>query len=222
MSALLEALFASLLKDENKNLRKKKEKAAAATLRSKSEIETREDDVIKVEDDEEEEIIKVNDKGKCNMRIFKVNMEHSRINRGRKSLEQAVNLQKLPVIQVMTRMMTMTMAMMMVMTMIMTMTMTMTMIMTMAVQEELSVGKKLNTNGDKDDQSGGAVGPAASTVRGSINSDLRDSMSSIQGPIIKSLDLGSTDSSWIDAAGTMTDSGEEEEVNQCNCRKRQL
>ena len=160
------------------------------------------------------------------MRIFKVNMEHSRINRGRKSLEQAVNLQKLPVIQVMTRMMTsmmtMTMDMMMVMTMIMTMTMTMTMIMTMTVQEELSVGKKLNTNGDKDDQSGGAVGPAASTVRGSINSDLRDSMSSIQGPIIKSLDLGSTDSSWMDAAGTMTDSGEEEEVNQCNCRKRQL
>ena len=99
----------------------------------------------------------------------------------------------------------------------------MTMIMTMTVQEELSVGKKLNTNGDKDDQSGGAVGPpAASTVRGSINSDLRDSMSSIQGPIIKSLDLGSTDSSWMDAAGTMTDSGEEEEVNQCNCRKRQL
>ena len=60
MSALLEALFASLLKDENKNLRKKKEKAAAATPRSKSEIETREDDVTKVEDDEEEEIIKVN------------------------------------------------------------------------------------------------------------------------------------------------------------------
>ena len=121
-------------------------------------------------------------------------MEHSRINRGRKSLEQAVNLQKLPVIQVMT------------MTMMMTMTLTMT------VQEELSVGKKWNTNGDKDDQSAG--GPPASRVRGSINSDLRDSMSSIQGPIIKSLDLGSTDSSWMDAAGTMTDSEEEEDLTK--------
>ena len=119
-------------------------------------------------------------------------MEHSRINRGRKSLEQAVNLQKLPVIQVMT--------------------MTIAMMMTMTVQEELSVGKKWNTNGDKDDQSAG--GPPASTVRGSINSDLRDSMSSIQGRIIKSLDLGSTDSSWMDAAGTMTDSEEEEDLTK--------
>ena len=121
-------------------------------------------------------------------------MEHSRINRGRKSLEQAVNLQKLPVIQVMT----MTMAMMMTMTL------------TMTVQEELSVGKKWNTNGDKDDQSAGE--PPASDVQGSINSDLRDSMSSIEGPIVKSLDLGSTDSSWMDAAGTMTDSEEEEDL----------
>ena len=61
VSALLEALFASLLKDENKSLRKKKEKAAAAASRSKSEkrIEDR-DDIVKVEDEEEEEeIIKV-------------------------------------------------------------------------------------------------------------------------------------------------------------------
>ena len=82
----------------------------------------------------------------------------------------------------------------------------------MTVQEELSLGKKWNTNGDKDDQSAGR--PPASTVRGSINSDLRDSMSSIQGPIIKSLDLGSTDSSWMDAAGTMTDSEEEEDLTK--------
>ena len=143
-------------------------------------------------------------------------MEHSRINRGRKSLEQAVNLQKLPVIQVMT----MTMAMMMTMTL------------TMTVQEELSVGKKWNTNGDKDDQSGGA--PAASTVRGSINSDLADPMSSrVQGPIIKSLDqlqtsssiksldLGSTDSSWMDAAGTITDSEEEDDISKEVCAIKQ-
>ena len=95
----------------------------------------------------------------------------------------------------------------------------------MNVQEEFGVGKKLNTNGDKDDQSGRATGPAASTVRGSINSDLRDSMSSIQGPIIKSLDLGSTDSSWMDAAGTISDSEEDgedmrKEVDECNWRKR--
>ena len=56
-------MFASLLKDENKSLRKKKEKTAAAASRSKCEmrIETREDDqddMVKVEDDEEE-IIKV-------------------------------------------------------------------------------------------------------------------------------------------------------------------
>ena len=92
----------------------------------------------------------------------------------------------------------------------------------MTVQEELSLGKKWNTNGDKDDQSAGR--PPASTVRGSINSDLRDSISSIQGPIIKSmdlqgptiksLDLGSTDSSWMDAAGTMTDSEEEEDLSK--------
>ena len=72
VSALLEALFASLLKDENKNLQKKKEKAAAAaTPRSKSEIETQEDDVVKVEDDEEEEIIKVNDDQRYNVNFIK-------------------------------------------------------------------------------------------------------------------------------------------------------
>ena len=149
-------------------------------------------------------------------------MEHSRINRGRKSLEQAVNLQKLPVIQVIVITMTMTVTVMMAMTMTMTMT----------VQEELSVGKKWNTNGDKDDQSGGA--PAASTVRGSINSDLGDPMSSrVQGLIIKSLDqlqtsssiksldLGSTDSSWMDAAGTITDSEEEDDISKEVCAIKQ-
>ena len=58
VSVLLEALFASLLKDENKDLKKKKEKA----LRSKSENKSPEDrdDIIKVEEeDEEEEIVKV-------------------------------------------------------------------------------------------------------------------------------------------------------------------
>ena len=91
----------------------------------------------------------------------------------------------------------------------------------MTIQEELSgCGKKLNTNGDKDDQSGRST---ESNVRGSINSG--DSMSSAQGPIvikelqegstsIKSLDLGSTDSSWMDAMGTLTDSEGEEEIKE--------
>ena len=89
----------------------------------------------------------------------------------------------------------------------------------MTIQEELSgCGKKLNTNGDKDDQS---VRSTESNVRGSINPD--DSMSSAQGPIvikelqetsIKSLDLGSTDSSWMDAMGTLTDSEGEEEMKE--------
>ena len=91
----------------------------------------------------------------------------------------------------------------------------------MTIQEELSgCGKKLNTNGDKDDQSGRST---ESNVRGSINPD--DSMSSAQGPIvikelqegstsIKSLDLGSTDSSWMDAMGTLTDSEGEEEIKE--------
>ena len=91
----------------------------------------------------------------------------------------------------------------------------------MTIQEELSgCGKKLNTNGDKDDQSGRST---ESNVRGSINSG--DSMSSAQGPIvikelqegstsIKSLDLGSTDSSWMDAMATLTDSEGEEEMKE--------
>ena len=91
----------------------------------------------------------------------------------------------------------------------------------MTIQEELSgCGKKLNTNGDKDDQSGRST---ESNVRGSINPD--DSMSSAQGPIvikelqegqtsIKSLDLGSTDSSWMDAMATLTDSEGEEEIKE--------
>ena len=89
----------------------------------------------------------------------------------------------------------------------------------MTIQEELSgCGKKLNTNGDKDDQSGRST---ESNVRGSINPG--DSMSSAQGPIvikelqetsIKSLDLGSTDSSWMDAMGTLTDSEGEEEIKE--------
>ena len=89
----------------------------------------------------------------------------------------------------------------------------------MTIQEELSgCGKKLNTNGDKDDQSGRST---ESNVRGSINPD--DSMASAQGPIvikelqetsIKSLDLGSTDSSWMDAMGALTDSEGEEEIKE--------
>ena len=91
----------------------------------------------------------------------------------------------------------------------------------MTIQEELSgCGKKLNTNGDKDDQSGRST---ESNVRGSINPD--DSMSSAQGPIvikelqegstsIKSLDLGSPDSSWMDAMATLTDSEGEEEIKE--------
>ena len=59
VSALLEALFASLLKDENKDLRRKKERA----LRSKAnKIQAQgedEEDIIRVEEGEEEEVVKV-------------------------------------------------------------------------------------------------------------------------------------------------------------------
>ena len=120
VSALLEALFASLLKDENKDLRRKKERA----LRSKAnKIQAQgedEEDIIRVEEGEEEEVVKVSILfsmlkstlgtilsfslilKKVVYIIFssKVNMEHSRISRGRKSLEKAVDLHKLPVIQV--------------------------------------------------------------------------------------------------------------------------
>ena len=87
-------------------------------------------------------------------------------------------------------------------------------------QEELSLGKKLNTNGDKVDQSGGNGGREPSSIN--LEQSQADSMTRIQGPIIKgfdfqqdrpdvkSLDLGSTDSSWMEASGIITDSEEED------------
>ena len=87
-------------------------------------------------------------------------------------------------------------------------------------QEELSLGKKLNTNGDKVDQSGGRGGRVPSSIN--LEQSQADSMTRIQGPIIKgfgfqqdrpdvkSLDLGSTDSSWMEASGIITDSEEED------------
>ena len=87
-------------------------------------------------------------------------------------------------------------------------------------QEELSLGKKLNTNGDKVDQSGGHGGQQPSSIN--LEQSQADSMTRIQGPIIKgfdfqqdrqdvkSLDLGSTDSSWMEASGIITDSEEED------------
>ena len=87
-------------------------------------------------------------------------------------------------------------------------------------QEELSLGKKLNTNGDKVDQSGGNGGREPSSIN--LEQSQGDSMTRIQGPIIKgfgfqqdrpdvkSLDLGSTDSSWMEASGIITDSEEED------------
>jgi hypothetical protein len=94
VSALLEALFASLLQDDPPEPKKTQEKQQSR------------DDVPEEEEDDDE--------------IIKVNIDHSRINRGRKGLDKAVDLQKLPVIE-----------------------------------EELTWAKKLNTNGDKDDQSCG-------------------------------------------------------------------
>ena len=87
-------------------------------------------------------------------------------------------------------------------------------------QEELSLGKKLNTNGDKVDQSGGNGGREPSSIN--LEQSQADSMTRIQGPIIKgfdfqqdrpdvkSLDLGSTDASWMEASGIITDSEEED------------
>ena len=87
-------------------------------------------------------------------------------------------------------------------------------------QEELSLVKKLNTNGDKVDQSGGRGGRVPSSIN--LEQSQADSMTRIQGPIIKgfgfqqdrpdvkSLDLGSTDSSWMEASGIITDSEEED------------
>ena len=119
VSALLEALFASLMKDETK---------AASKKIIKNKINSGENKNSQNSSDDEDEVIKIN-------------FDHSRINRARKSLDKAVDLQKLPVIQ-----------------------------------EELTLAKKLTTNGDRNDQSG------------------RMSAS----PKHINLDLGCLDSSWME------------------------
>ena len=72
VSALLEALFASLLKDENKDLRRKKERALKSKATKIQAQEEDEEGIIKVEEEEEEEIVKVS------ILFFnvKVNVEH--------------------------------------------------------------------------------------------------------------------------------------------------
>ena len=99
-------------------------------------------------------------------------------------------------------------------------------------QEELSLGKKLNTNGDKVDQSGGQGGREPSSIN--LEQSRADSMTRIQGPIIKgfdfqqdrqdvkSLDLGSTDSSWMEASGIITDSEEEDSHKEVTLKIMQL
>ena len=72
VSALLEALFASLLKDENKDLRRKKERALKSKATKIQAQEEDEEGIIRVEEEEEEEIVKVS-------KLFfnvKVNVEH--------------------------------------------------------------------------------------------------------------------------------------------------
>ena len=59
VSALLEALFASLLKDENKDLRRKKERALKSKATKIQAQEEDEEGIIRVEEEEEEEIVKV-------------------------------------------------------------------------------------------------------------------------------------------------------------------
>ena len=72
VSALLEALFASLLKDENKDLRRKKERALRSKATKMQAQEEDEEGIIRVEEEEEEEIVKVS------ILFFnvKVNVEH--------------------------------------------------------------------------------------------------------------------------------------------------
>ena len=72
VSALLEALFASLLKDENKDLRRKKERALKSKATKIQAQEEDEEGIIRVEEEEEEEIVKVS------ILFFnvKVNVEH--------------------------------------------------------------------------------------------------------------------------------------------------
>ena len=69
VSALLEALFASLLKDENKDLRRKKERALKSKATKIQAQEEDEEGIIRVE---EEEVVKVS------ILFFnvKVNVEH--------------------------------------------------------------------------------------------------------------------------------------------------
>ena len=60
VSALLEALFASLLKDENKDLRRKKERALRSKATKMQAQGEDEEDIIRVEEgEEEEEVVKV-------------------------------------------------------------------------------------------------------------------------------------------------------------------
>ena len=94
------------------------------------------------------------------------------------------------------------------------------------------MGKKLNTNGDKVDQSGGQGGREPSSIN--LEQSRADSMTRIQGPIIKgfdfqqdrqdvkSLDLGSTDSSWMEASGIITDSEEEDSHKEVTLKIMQL
>ena len=94
------------------------------------------------------------------------------------------------------------------------------------------MGKKLNTNGDKVDQSGGQGGREPSSIN--LEQSRADSMTRIQGPIIKgfdfqqdrqdvkSLDLGSTDSSWMEASGIITDSEEEDSHKEGTLKIMQL
>ena len=72
VSALLEALFASLLKDENKDLRRKKERALKSKATKIQAQEEDEEGIIRVEEEEEEEVVKVS------ILFFnvKVNVEH--------------------------------------------------------------------------------------------------------------------------------------------------
>ena len=59
VSALLEVLFASLLKDENKDLRRKKERALRSKTTKMQAQEEDEEGIITVEEGEEEEVVKV-------------------------------------------------------------------------------------------------------------------------------------------------------------------
>ena len=83
VSALLEALFASLLQDDNKESKENKKSKSTKRIENKNQLLAKDNEDSEEEEDE----------------VIKVNIDHSRINRARKSLDKAVDLQKLPVIQ---------------------------------------------------------------------------------------------------------------------------